>query len=162
MAPWVWNLRSQRSFAIIQGALGELRERGDVRFVEYAILGNHIHAIVEASGPRALSAGMRALSIRLAQRLNAMMERRGRVLADRYHMHVLGTPAEAQRALRYVRGNFASHAARRGEPMPAGWVDPFSSAAATAPRFGQCALWPAPVTRTAETWLLRRARDRDG
>ncbi len=157
MAPWVWNLRSQRSFAVIYRALDELRERRDMRFVEYSILGNHLHAIIEASGRRALSGGMRALSIRLAHRLNAMMGRSGPVLEDRYHTHVLRTPAEVRRALRYVRGNFASHAARRGEPLPAAWVDPYSSASHSAPRVGQCSLWPAPVTRPAETWLLRKA-----
>ncbi len=157
MAPWVWNLRSQRSFAIIYGALGEVRERNGLRVVEYTILGNHIHAIVEACSRRALSGGMRALSIRISQRLNAMMGRRGRVFEDRYHVHVLKTPAEARRALRYVRGNFASHAARGGQSLPAGWLDPYSSVAASAPRVAQGSFWADPVTRPARTWLLRRA-----
>jgi REP element-mobilizing transposase RayT len=157
MASWVWNLRSQRSFAIIYEALGEVREREDARFVEYAILGNHIHAIVEATSRRALSGAMRALSIRISRRLNAMMGRRGRVFDDRYHVHALKTPSEVRRALRYVRGNFANHAARRGERLPAGWVDPYSSAAATALRVAQGSLWPDPVTPPARTWLLRRA-----
>ncbi len=157
VAPWVWNLRSQRAFAIIHGALDEVRARRGIRFVEYSIQGNHLHAIVEASGRRALSGGMRALSIRLAHRLNAMMGRSGPVLEDRYHVHVLRTPAEVQRALRYVRGNFASHAARRGAPLPAAWVDPYSSASGAAPRVGQGSLWTQPVTRPAETWLLRVA-----
>lgn len=160
MAPWVWNLRSQRSFAVIYGALAEVRGRRDVRFVDYSILGNHLHAIAEASGRRALSGGMRALSIRLSRRLNAMMGRSGRVFDDRYHVHVLETPAEVEAALRYVRGNFASHAARRGELLPVGWVDPYSSAAASTPRVGQGALWTEPVTGEAETWLVRRARSR--
>ncbi len=125
--------------------------------VEYAILGNHFHAIVEASNRRALSGAMRALSIRISQRLNAMMGRRGRVFDDRHHVHVLTTPAEARRALAYVRGNFASHAARRGEPLSAGWVDPYSSAGATAPRVAQGSFWTDPVTRPAQTWLLCRA-----
>lgn len=157
MAPWVWNLRSQRSFAVIHGALREVRGRADVRVVEYAILGNHLHAIVEARGRRALSVVMRALSIRLARRLNAMMRRRGRVLEGRYHVHVLRTPAEVANALRYVRDNFASHAARRGEVLPEAWVDPYSSAGGAAPRVGQQMLWAEPVTRGAETWLLRAA-----
>jgi hypothetical protein len=56
-----------------------------------------------------------------------------------------------------VRENFASHAARRGETLPREWVDPFSSAARAEPRVGQGTLWPEPVTREAETWLLRAA-----
>jgi REP element-mobilizing transposase RayT len=84
MADWVWNLRSQRSFAIIHGALAQLRRRDDVRITRFSIQGNHIHLIVEAEGPRALANGIRALSIRLSRRLNAMMGRRGPVLEDRY------------------------------------------------------------------------------
>lgn len=64
MASWVWSLRSQRSFAIIGGALRALRERGDVRVVDYSIQGNHLHVLMEAAGPNALSSAMRALSIR--------------------------------------------------------------------------------------------------
>jgi hypothetical protein len=120
-------------------------------------LGNHLHLLVEAASRRALSTGMRALTIRLARRLNAMMGRSGLVLADRYHMHVLRTPAEVRNALRYVRGNFASHAARRGERVGAAWVDPYGSVAGREPRRGQRTLWPEPVTREAGTWLLRRA-----
>jgi hypothetical protein len=100
---------------------------------------------------------MRALTIRLARRLNAMMRRTGPVLADRYHMHVLRTPAEVRNAVRYVRGNFASHAARRGERVGAAWIDPYCSVAGREPRRGQRGLWPEPVTREAETWLLRGA-----
>ncbi len=162
MAPWVWNLRSQRSFAVIHGAFSEVREREDVRFVEFTILGNHLHAIAEAIGRRALSGGMRALSIRISQRLNAMMGRSGRVLEDRYYVHVLKTPAEVRAALRYVRGNFASHAARRLEKLPAGWVDPYASVAGSVPRVGQCSLWPEPVTQPAETWLMRSAAGVEG
>jgi REP element-mobilizing transposase RayT len=160
MAAHVWNLRSERSFAIIHGALDGVRPRAGFRVPEFTILGNHLHLIVEAEGRRALATGMRALSIRVARRLNAMMGRKGPVFEDRYHAHVLRTPAEARNALRYVRGNFAGHAARRGERVPAGWVDPYTSAAARAPRVAQCALWVEPVTREAGTWLLRGAGGR--
>jgi REP element-mobilizing transposase RayT len=157
MAEWVWNLRSERSFRIVHGALDEQRRRADVRAVEFSIQGNHVHLIVEADGPRALADGMRALAIRMARRLNRMMGRRGPVLEDRYHAHVLRTPAEVRNALRYVRGNFASHAARRGEAISERWRDPYSSAVVRAPRVGQGSLWAEPVTRRAETWLLRNA-----
>jgi hypothetical protein len=86
-----------------------------------------------------------------------MMERSGPVFDDRYHAHVLRTAAEVRNAVRYVLGNFASHARRRGEPVPEGFVDPFSSAAGSTPRAGQQSLWPEPGTQSAETWLLRAA-----
>jgi hypothetical protein len=94
---------------------------------------------------------MRALSIGLSRRLNALMGTCGRVLEDRYHAHVLATPAEARNAVAYVLGNFASHAARRGERVEPGFVDPYSSAA----RLGPDGL-PPPVS-PPRTWLLASA-----
>jgi putative transposase len=117
-----------------------------------------LHLIVEADGARAFALGVRALSIRIARRLNAMMGRSGPVLADRYHAHVLRTPAEVRNAVRYVLGNFESHGERRGERRSSkGWVDPFSSAAARAPRDVQLALFAEPAAERARTWLLKRA-----
>jgi hypothetical protein len=63
--------------------------------------------------------------------------------------------------MRYVVGNFASHSARRGEPLGATFVDPFSSAAAKTRRAQQLALFVEPPTSTARTWLLRNT-GRDG
>jgi REP element-mobilizing transposase RayT len=157
MAEHVWNLRSERSFAVIHGALEGTCSRHDFRVVHFSIQGNHVHLIAEASGTGALANGVRALCIRLARRLNAMMGTSGTVFSDRYHAHVLRTPAEVRNALRYVLGNHASHAARRGEPLRNGFVDPFSSAAAQTPRAPQLALWTVTPTRAARTWLLRGA-----
>lgn len=162
MADAVWNLRSERSYAAIHRALESARHRPDSRIVHFSILGNHVHLIVEAAGTRALANAVRALSIRLARGLNRMMGRSGPVVADRYHAHVLRTPAEVENALRYVLGNFAGHAARRGERTPAGWKDPFSSAVVKAPREPQLPLFRQPVTLPAGTWLLRRAQTGDG
>jgi len=73
-------------------------------------------------------------------------------------VNVLRTPAEVRNAVRYVLGNFESHAVRRGElRSTTGWVDPFSSAAARGPREAQLALFPEVATMAPETWLLRKA-----
>jgi REP element-mobilizing transposase RayT len=157
VADHVWNLRSERSWTVIHRALAAARRRPDARIVHFSVLGNHLHLILEADGPKALANAMRALSIRLARGLNGMMGRSGPVFADRYHAHVLRTPSEVRNALRYVLGNFASHAARRGEPMRGGRVDPFSSAAVKAPREAQGALFEEAVTHAPRTWLVRRA-----
>jgi hypothetical protein len=101
---------------------------------------------------------VRALSIRLARRLNRMMGRRGPVFEDRYFAHVLKTPAEVRNALRYLRGNYGRHATSWGEKVPAAWKDPFTSAVVRAPRVGQQELWAEAVTAEAQTWLLRRGR----
>jgi REP-associated tyrosine transposase len=155
MAEHVWNLRSERSYAVIHRSLEAARRRPDARVVHFSIQGNHLHLIAEADGTPSLANAMRALSIRIARGLNRMMGRSGPVFADRYHAHVLRTPAEVRNALRYVVGNFASHAARRGEAKSSRWVDPFSSAAVKAPRTEQLLLFVLPVVSGAETWLLR-------
>jgi REP element-mobilizing transposase RayT len=159
MAAWVWNLRSERSFCVIHAALERQRHRTDVRAIEFSIQGNHLHLVVEADGPRALSNGMRALAIRLARGLNRMMGRRGPVFEDRYHAHVLRTPTEVRNALRYLRGNYANHATRWGEKVSGRWVDPYTSHVVRVPRGAQGSLWPEPVTRPPETWLIRKGAE---
>jgi REP element-mobilizing transposase RayT len=154
-ADHVWNLRSERSYAVLHGAFEAARRRPDVRIVHFGIQGNHLHAIVEAEGTRALSNAVRATSIRIARGLNEMMGRSGPVFSDRFHAHVLRTPAEVRNAARYVEGNFASHARRRGERVPEGYEDRFSSAVARGPRSAQGELFVEPVTEAARTWLLR-------
>lgn len=139
----VWNLRSRRSFSIVGRAVAKAAERFGMRVVELAVEGNHIHLVVEAENTRALSRGMQGLSIRLAKGLNKMMKRDGRVLGNRFHAHVLRTPAEARRAVAYVRNNHRRHMARVGETLSSAYVDAFTSLA------GAIAL-PEP-----HTWLLR-------
>jgi REP element-mobilizing transposase RayT len=157
MADHVWNLRSERSFRVIHAALRALRNRPGFAVVHFDILGNHLHLIAEVDGAAALESGMRSLSVRLARGLNAMMGRKGKVLEDRYFAHVLRTPAEVRNALRYVLGNFSSHAARRGERgfPDEGWVDPYSSAGEKAPRDPQGSLFVEPATSDPQGYVLR-------
>jgi putative transposase len=143
--PHVWSLRSQRGMAVVESALRGAARSPGFRVARYSVQGNHVHLVVEAATTQALTSGMKALAIRLARGMNRIMDSRGPVLEDRYHTHVLRTPAEVHRALAYVAGNFAGHARRRGEAMPAGFQDPFGSDAR-----------PDLVARPA-TWLLRRA-----
>ncbi len=142
------NLRAPRFYAVVAGALRALGTREDFRVVHFSLQTTHLHLIVETDGAAALGNAMRALSIRLSRRLNALLGTRGRVLEDRYHAHALRTPAEVRNAVAYVVGNFASHAERRGEYVPADFVDPYSSAAAVGPDG-----LPPPVSRP-RTWLL--------
>jgi len=64
----------------------------------------------------------------MARALNRAMSRRGPVFADRYHAHLLSSPQQASRAVRYVLQNWAIHAAREGAVVPTG-VDPYCSSA---------------------------------
>jgi putative transposase len=148
----VWSLRSRRSFRRIAAAFRAVRKgRRTFRIAEYAILGNHLHLIVEANDRGCLTRGMQALEIRVAKALNKMMERHGPVFADRYHAHILRTPTEVANALRYVRGNFSVHAARQGDPVLA-VPDEYSSAALVnrALPHGQ----DGPLVSPPGTWLL--------
>ena len=106
MLPHVWNLRSNRSWAVIQRALLAGAERWGMRLCKFSVQGNHLHLIVE--GP-SLGQAMKALGVRVARGLNKMMGRKGRVWADRYHAHVLRTPTEVRNAVHYVVNNYQKH-----------------------------------------------------
>lgn len=129
MLPHVWNLRSRRAFTEIRQAVLAAAQRFGMRLCEFSVQGNHLHLIVEATDQAALGRGMKGLGVRLARGLNRMMNgRRGRVLADRYHEHVLRTPGEVKRAVDYVIHNYRKHVLERGGTLTAAFVDPYSSA----------------------------------
>ena len=109
MAPHVHNLRTRRCFSILAKALVAAAERFGVRIVQFSVLGNHVHLVVEAASNGALSTAMKGFAVRVARGLNRVMKRRGRVVGDRYHAHLLRTPTETRRALRYVRTNAEHH-----------------------------------------------------
>ena len=141
--PHVWNLRSRRAFRALGRAFAGGKQRPGFRLVHFSVQGNHLHLIVEADDEMQLARGMQGLAVRMARRLNRMMQRRGEVFADRYHAHALRSPIESARAIAYVLGNYFIHAARRGEVVVRE-VDPFCSAAGH-----------VTLTAEAETWLLR-------
>ena len=120
MRDGVWNLRSKRSFTRLATAMWRGSDRFGFRLVHYAVMGNHIHLIVEANDRRALGRGMKGLGVRIARSLNRMMERQGQVLADRYHEHILRTPTEAKTARTYLLTNAAHH-------YRIAYPDPFAS-----------------------------------
>lgn len=129
LLPHVWNLRAGRCFRVIRRTFRAGCDRGDAfRLVHFSVQGNHLHLLVEAHDKRALANGLRALGIRVARALNAVMGRRGRVLA-RYVARALGSPREARDALVYIFHNEKKHAVQYGKPLPRGYVDPCTSAA---------------------------------
>jgi len=110
--------------------------------------------IVEASDARSLSNGVRAVQIRLARRLNALLGRRGRFFAGRYHARPLKTPREVRIGLAYVLLNARRHAAQGGRSYADEWIDPCSSGAGFE---GWKDVDPEPggLCHKARTWLLR-------
>ncbi len=159
--PHVWNLRSRRALEVVERALAGARAWREFRIVHFAVLGEHLHLIVEADDNRALSEGMQGLSVRIAKGFNRMMGRRGKVFADRFHAHVLRTPSEVRNALAYVLLNHRSHMNRIGAPAPSA-LDRFSSAASFDGWREGPPLQPAVVTSKPETWLLRTGWRRRG
>jgi REP element-mobilizing transposase RayT len=143
MTDRVYNLRSRRSFRVIERALFANANRADARIVRFSVQGNHIHMLVEADDKRALSSSMRSLNIRIGRGLNRIMSSSGQVIAHRYHARPLRTPSEVRNAVGYVRHNYRHHAEQRDGLVPDSYVDPYSSDAPLTFRV------PKPTT-----WLL--------
>jgi putative transposase len=104
----VWNLRAQRCFSKLKAAFYRASKAG-FKVVHYSVQGNHVHLLVEAQDARSLSRGMCGLGVRVARGLNRVMKRSGKVLATRYHAHILRTPSEARRARTYLLQNARKH-----------------------------------------------------
>jgi putative transposase len=134
MGPEVYSLRSRRCFSVLARAMWSGADRFGFRLVHYSVMGNHMHLLVEAADRRALGRGMKGLGVRIARGLNRVMQRRGNVLGDRYHAHILRTLKEVQNARHYLLTNAQRHY---------DWVgpDPYASHSALI----------AP-----QTWMLRR------
>jgi REP element-mobilizing transposase RayT len=91
--------------------VGGAREE-EFRILEFCLLDDHVHLIIEARDRRAFSRGMQAVAIRLAKAVNRALGRRNQqVIQERYHAHVLRTPTEVRNALRYVMLNGRKHGA---------------------------------------------------
>jgi REP element-mobilizing transposase RayT len=125
----VWNLRSQRCFGRISRALRGVQNRDGFRVTHFSVQGNHLHLIVEADDRPTLTNGMRALLIRIARSLNALMGTRGRLYADRYHETIVTSRRQMNVVVRYVLENHAKHMRQIGKVAPP--VDHFSSAVCT-------------------------------
>ena len=159
----VWNLRARRAMARILAALAAVLAKSGMRVVHYSVQHDHVHLVVEADSRQALSAGMRGLCTSIARRLNALMERTGKVFADRYHERVLTTPRQVRSALRYVLLNARKHGVALRERA---WLDPCSSAAVfdgwSIEVRPLAHVRSAPPTSPPRTWLLRTGWRRAG
>jgi putative transposase len=125
LVPGLPSLRAYRVFRVVRAALAATKL---AHVVEYSVMSNHLHLLVEAESAQALARGMRSITIRIAKRLNAFLRRRGRVFVDRYHSRALRSPREVRNALVYVLNNFRRHADQSGPRLPLSYVDPCSSA----------------------------------
>jgi hypothetical protein len=108
----VRNLRKLPCLRVIEKAFNGARGRFGLRLNHFTVQSNHLHLIVETTDRVALGRGIKGLNVRIAKGLNRLMGRHGKVVGDRYHAHILKTPAEVRNAVHYVVGNLKKHTGR--------------------------------------------------
>jgi REP element-mobilizing transposase RayT len=154
------SLRRPAEYGVVLGAFRDGCRRFGMRLVHFAVLGNHVHYLVEARGRRSLTRGLKGLHVRVAKRLNRYWRRRGNVFPERFHARVLESPREVWGALAYVLKNARRHGyAQRpfeADRFSSGrWFEGWCERGAVELPVG------APVVRAA-TWLLRQGWRRIG
>ena len=117
------SMRTKGARRVILGAFRSQRSQFEFRIVEFAILSNHMHLVVEARDAEELAAAMKGLAVRIARGLNKLWERAGQVFADRYWSRVVRKVNELRRLVRYVMQN----ARRHGVRIPSDRPDEYSS-----------------------------------
>src|SRR5688500_13453192 len=167
------SLRSQFVFPTVRGAIADANRRswGRFRIVHFSVQADHIHLIVEATNRHALSRGLSGFSVSVARRVNRLLFRCGRFLAERWHERSLTSPRAVRHALVYVLANCKKH----GQATVS--VDRYSSAPyfrffaglhGQAPIEINPRLVPTPFRARASlppepaTWLLQRGWLRHG
>ena len=163
------NLRAAGLAPVVIDAIGRANVREYFRVVHFCLLGTHVHLICEADGPAMLASGMKSLNGTIAKAVNKRLRRKGPVLANRYHLHVLRTKAEVRHAVQYVLRNAERHGLHDAWAGPGGpdalglpRPDPLSTAA-WFPYWAERELLvaptqiPASVVRPAECYLMELA-----
>lgn len=81
----------------VQGSAA--RDPKHFQVIRSAARGEHVYLVVKASDARALSLGMRSVTIRIARTVNDLLGRSGPLWADRWRDCALATPGDVRRAL---------------------------------------------------------------
>lgn len=145
------SLRKRRTFSLVRNALAAGSNRFGARLVQYSVMTNHLHLVLEIENEGSLAAAIKGLCVRMARALNRLWERFGNVFAERYHVHVLKTPREVKHALVYVLRNALHHG------IHLAGLDPFSSAAwfdGWTDSAHRIRAWLTSPLPSARTWLL--------
>jgi putative transposase len=107
------RLQQQRVLHVIGEQLRRAIQRG-VRILQYSIQLDHLHLMVEGSDASSLARGMQWLFSRIAQEVNRVTQRSGRLFRDRHFRRALTTATAVRRVLVYVMMNGRKHLAKRG------------------------------------------------
>jgi putative transposase len=144
----------------IRAAIRE-SQKATFRIIEFNVLSNHLHLVIEAANQVALSRGIQGFAVRVARRVNRALKRKGKLFATRYHARALKTPREVRNVLRYVLLNRKHHSSET--KFGTYWWDPYSSAAwftgwnertPTDTDWKRELVAQPPPTVPATTWLL--------
>ncbi len=111
-------LRRPSFMKVIRASFRESCERGDFRLVQYSFQDGHVHLIVEADNQDALGRGMKSIGSRIARAAHRVFKITGQVISGPYHAHILKSPREVFRALRYVLLNARKHGFQRRGRRP--------------------------------------------
>ena len=95
------NMQTAKMFRIFRQAVVGAKAHG-LQVVEFALLGNHYHLLVEAQSNSQLNSAMKSLNIRLARTLNFLLKRKGAVVSDRFDLKILRSPTQVRNALVYI------------------------------------------------------------
>lgn len=157
------SLRRGKALKLLRRAIVAAQRTETFRIIHFNLLSNHVHLVVEAASAAALGRGVQGFAVRLARGWNRVLERKGKLFAERYHARVLRTPREVRHVLAYVVLNGRRHAAEGGVRLSKDWIDPYSSAAwfdgwrrpvrADEPWMKELLREPCP-TAPAQVWLL--------
>jgi REP element-mobilizing transposase RayT len=101
-----------------------------MRIHHYCVMSNHIHLVVKATNKDSLATAMRGLNVRIVRSLNKLWNRKGKLLAERYHVAIVRAQARYRKALtnliNYVLNNATHHGLHIKGPDPySSRVDPF-------------------------------------
>jgi len=157
------SMRKRRAFNAVMRSFAKGKHGVEgvagFRLTQFAVLGNHMHLMVESDSCEHLARAMTGLMTRIAKALNKVWARMGSVFSDRYHADVLDNPSRVRNALNYILHNGRKHEI----PGLERWLDPCSSArwfdgwgdADPDPK------WP-PTLAHAENWLSIKGWRRRG
>lgn len=99
------NLRTKYAFNEFRKAAEAAKAFG-LRIVEFSVLSNHIHLLVETDSNKHLERGMKSLTIRLAKNLKVKFK-------ERFHLRLVKTARQLKNTILYVLTNAAKHYHRR-------------------------------------------------
>jgi hypothetical protein len=163
------SLRTMDLYAVVKHAIS-VSHRDDFQIVHHSVQGNHLHLAVEADDKVAMAKGMKSFAASFTQRTNAVISKRtgvrrkGRVIADRYHVVPITSVRGVRNALCYIFNNWRHHAqsTRNDVGLYEGRLDPYSSAIwfegwkeRTTPVIHVPEGYDPPPRNEPRTWLLR-------